>query len=97
MTAPVLVVSAATLRPTPCLRCGRPMRVGAKVRVTLARHPSLGIVEGLRHERCPIRLTSRGRMVRDLAVAALAACSVVAVCAVVLAHWPALAAAMRLP
>lgn len=94
-----IVVSAATLRPTPCLRCDHPIQVGDPVKLTAIRHPSFGEMTGLRHARCPRgwRLTDRGRMVRDLAVCALAACSVVAISAVIVVNWPALQTLMGQP
>lgn len=97
MTAPEIVVSAATVRPTPCLRCGRPIRVDSRLRVTTVRHPSLGEVTGLRHDRCPIILTARGRFAVQLAICAVLAGLGIVAAAGLLAHWPALRAAMRLP
>lgn len=82
------------LRGDRCLRCHRRVRTNRYVIV-------IDRLRGPRqlHRRCarPLRLTDRGRMVRDLVVCAFAACAVVAICTVIVVNWPALAALMRQP
>jgi hypothetical protein len=76
-----------------CLRCGRRIRLARTGTWQVAVCPLRGPVHI--HTRCPLRLTARGRVVRDT-VAAVSITALAILAGIVLAAWwPALSAALR--